>query len=72
MQETGNLIALQLESIDQNLLEKLINQAVKYELSIPRIDVELDEKNVYDNYCGKWVVFIAGLLEKKAKMKLIV
>ncbi|WRK55069.1 hypothetical protein SD457_09740 [Coprobacillaceae bacterium CR2/5/TPMF4] len=72
MQETGNLIALQLESIDQNLLEKLINQAVKYELSIPRIDVELDEKTYMTIIVENGTVFIAGLLEKKAKMKLIV
>lgn len=67
MQETGNLIALQLESIDQNLLEKLINQAVKYELSIPRIDVELDEKNIYDNYCGKWDSFYRWFVGKEGQ-----
>ena len=55
--------------LEQNnhLLEKLINQAVKYELSIPRIDVELDEKNVYDNYCGKWDSFYRWFVGKEGQ-----
>lgn len=54
MQETGTLIALLLEGISSQELEYILEQATAYEMSIPRIDIELDEAEVLKNYQGKW------------------
>lgn len=54
MQEKGTLISLQLETISKEDLEYIFQQATEYELSIPRLDVELDQKEVYENFKGKW------------------
>lgn len=54
MQETGTLIGLYLESIDSALLNDFMMRATAYEMSIPRIDVELNEQEVLENYKGKW------------------
>lgn len=54
MQKVGNLIALELENISKECIEMLFQHAVRYEMSIPRIDVELNEKEIYENYQGKW------------------
>jgi len=57
MQETGTLIALQLENIQQSDMEIIFKQATEYEMSIPRIDVELNEQEIYENFSGKWQSF---------------
>lgn len=54
LQEKGTLISLQLESISQDDLEYIFQQATDYELSIPRLDVELSYEEIYDNFQGKW------------------
>ncbi|MBS5111336.1 MAG: TIGR02677 family protein [Coprobacillus cateniformis] len=57
MQETGTLIALQLENLSLDDLTKIFEQATDYEMSIPRIDVELNKEDVYENFKGKWQSF---------------
>lgn len=57
MQETGSLIALTIEHISSEKLETIFNEATKYEMSIPRLDVQLIEEEVYENYKGKWQSF---------------
>ncbi len=57
MQETGYLIATEIEAIDQDELDYIFKRATVYEISIPRIDVELEEKEIYENYLGKWKNF---------------
>lgn len=54
MQETGTLISLQLETISIEDLEYIFQQATEYEMSIPRLDVELNQQEVYENFKDKW------------------
>lgn len=54
MQEKGTLISLQLETILQEDLEYIFQQATEYEMSIPRLDVELDQQEIYESFKGKW------------------
>lgn len=54
MQETGTKISLELENIAMEEMKPLFIAATDYELSIPRIDVELNRDEILDNYQGKW------------------
>lgn len=57
MQETGSLIALQIESISQDDLEYIFKQSTDYEMSIPRLDSDVNEKDIYENFQSKWQNF---------------
>jgi uncharacterized protein (TIGR02677 family) len=54
MQETGTLITLQLQSISKEDMEDIFLKATEYELSIPRLDIQLNEEEVLKNYKDKW------------------
>lgn len=54
MQETGSLIALTLENIAKEKMEFVFQQITHYEMTIPRLDVQLNEQEVYENFLGKW------------------
>ncbi|WP_028043558.1 TIGR02677 family protein [Candidatus Stoquefichus massiliensis] len=54
MQNNGNLIASVLMQIDISELEIIFQKAAQYEISIPRIGYDLNEKEVYQNFKEKW------------------
>lgn len=57
MQEKGGLIVTYLREIEESEIIAVLQAAARYEMSIPRLDVELDEAQVYDNFIGKWQSF---------------
>lgn len=54
MQEKGMMIHTLLEQIDDEEIDYLIQKATDYEMSIPRIDVEVSQEEIYKNYQEKW------------------
>lgn len=54
MQNNGNLIASLLMQTEMSELETIFQKAAKYEISIPRIGYDLNEKEVYQNFKEKW------------------
>ncbi len=54
MQDKGGLIADLLKHINEDELDFLLKKAAEYELSIPRLDVELVFEDVYTNFKDKW------------------
>ena len=54
LQANVSAIEQKLWNIDKTIVTKLVEQVTSYELSIPRIDVEVDEKMIYDKIMGRW------------------
>lgn len=43
-----------LKKVHQETIQFILEQVTAYELSIPRIDVELDEQQIYEKMKGRW------------------
>lgn len=54
MQDKGNAIAGIIGDVNDEDLQQIFASASKYEISIPRIDKELNYDNVYQNFKEKW------------------
>ncbi|MEJ8738143.1 TIGR02677 family protein [Erysipelotrichaceae bacterium HCN-30851] len=54
MQNTGSMISSLMKDIQEEDLEIIFHNATKYELTIPRIGVDLIYEDVYQNYKDKW------------------
>lgn len=54
IQEKGTLITYLLNNIKKENIEHLLFESAKYELTIPRLDIELEFEKVYENFQSKW------------------
>lgn len=54
IQETGNQIGFLLRKISDENLNFIFKKATQYEMSIPRLNADLNENDVYENYKNKW------------------
>ncbi|MDO4262527.1 MAG: TIGR02677 family protein [Eubacteriales bacterium] len=54
LQANAAVIEQYLKETDPQTVRQILEQATAYELSIPRIDVEVDEELIYDKMKGRW------------------
>lgn len=54
LQINVNAIEQRLREVEPETIRALLEQVTAYELSIPRIEVEVDEKLIYDKMKGRW------------------
>lgn len=54
LQEHAMILEEYIKEIPQNTIQNLIEKAIKYELSIPRIDMVIDEDELRTTYNGRW------------------
>ena len=47
-------IEQQLRSVDREVVNQILQKVTEYELSIPRMDTEIDEQMIYDKMKGRW------------------
>lgn len=47
-------IEQQLRNMDEEIVKTVLEKVTVYELSIPRMDVEIDEQMIYDKMKGRW------------------
>ena len=47
-------IEIIIEGASNEMLETIFQKVVTYEMTIPRMDVEVNEKNIYENIQGRW------------------
>lgn len=47
-------IEQELRGTKQEQIERILQKVTEYELSIPRIDVEVDEQTIYERMAGRW------------------
>lgn len=54
LQTNVNAIEQYLKNTDSQKMEKILAMVTEYELSIPRIDVEVEEAMIYEKMRGRW------------------
>lgn len=54
LQTNVNVIEQYLKNTDSQKMEKILAMVTEYELSIPRIDVEVEEAMIYEKMRGRW------------------
>ncbi|MEG0355253.1 MAG: TIGR02677 family protein [Lachnospiraceae bacterium] len=54
LQSNVVIIEQYLKSANPEIVQKILNQVTAYELSIPRIEVEVDEKQISEKMAGRW------------------
>lgn len=54
LQRVAGAIEKELKQLERPLINRVLNLAVEYELSIPRMDVQIDPKQLEENIFGKW------------------
>ena len=64
LQVNVTAIEQQLRSVDREVVNQILQKVTEYELSIPRMDTEIDEQMIYDKMKGVGKVFPSGLQEK--------
>lgn len=48
------VIEAEIRKLDSCIIEQILKQVVDYEMTIPRIEVEMDEKVLYESAKGRW------------------
>lgn len=75
LQQHGYEIKTALNEVDVTLKEHLFSGLTRYEMEIPRVDMEtLNEQDVYDNIKGKYQSlesFFVGSVNKESELELI-
>ena len=54
LQTNVNVIEERLKSTERKTIERILGEVTEYELSIPRIDVEVDRELIYEKMQGRW------------------
>ena len=54
LQTNVNAIEERLKSTERKTIERILGEVTEYELSIPRIDVEVDRELIYEKMQGRW------------------
>ena len=62
LQRVAGVIEKELKQLDRTVINRVLDLAVEYELSIPRMDMQLDQKQLEDNIYGKWKSFSTWFL----------
>lgn len=55
LQINATSIEQKIRAVKQETIDNILKRVTAYEMSIPRIDMELDEKIIYDKMQGRWV-----------------
>lgn len=67
LQVNVTAIEQELRRTDAEKVERILGKVVSYELSIPRIDVEVDEKLIYDRMKGRWESILEWFAGKEGR-----
>lgn len=70
LQVNVSAIEQRLKETDRELIEEILRQVTEYELSIPRIDVEVDAEQIYDKVKGRFASleeWFAGAQERESE-----
>lgn len=62
LQRVAGAIEKELKQMESSVINRVLNLAVEYELSIPRMDVQPEPKQLEDNIFGKWHSFQSWFL----------
>lgn len=54
LQINVSVIEQHLRGVKTEMIQEILQKVTEYELSIPRIDVEVDERMIYDKMSGRW------------------
>ena len=55
LQVNATPIEQKIRTVKQETIDNILKRVTAYEMTIPRIDMELDEKMIYDKMQGRWV-----------------
>jgi len=68
LQTNVTAIEQQLRSVDREVVNQILQKVTEYELSIPRMDTEIDEQMIYDKMKGRCQVIVNPYMIKVEKM----
>lgn len=54
LQLHAGVIEMEVKNTDKDVLQKVFQKVVEYEMTIPRIDAEINEREIYENNVGRW------------------
>lgn len=54
LQLHAGVIENEVKNTDKDVLQKVFQKVVEYEMTIPRIDAEVNERQIYENIIGRW------------------
>jgi uncharacterized protein (TIGR02677 family) len=67
LQKSSYIIEELLQKIDQNLVKTVLSKAFEYEKTIPRMDMEVTDQELYDNIDGRWENFRSWFLGSSSR-----
>ena len=65
LQINATSIEQKIRAVKKETMDNILKRVTAYEMSIPRIDMELDEKMIYDKMQGRWVSITEWFAEKE-------
>ena len=67
LQANVSAIEQKLRNMDRETVNQILEKATAYELSIPRMDVEIDEQMIFDKNQGRWESIVEWFPEKTGR-----
>lgn len=67
LQLHAGIIETELKLLDKNIIQAVFEKVAEYELTIPRIDVEVDKKQIYENITGRWESIVGWFAGENGK-----
>ena len=57
----------EMKKLEDEVIETVFTKVVDYEMTIPRIDVEVNEKQIYENIKGRWKSIVSWFVGENGK-----
>lgn len=67
LQLHAGVIESELKQLDKNMIQIIFDKVVEYEMTIPRIDVEVNERQMYENVMGRWESIVSWFAGENGK-----
>lgn len=67
LQANVSAIEQKLRNMDRETVHQILEKATAYELSIPRMDVEIDDQMIFDKNQGRWESIVEWFPEKTGR-----
>ena len=67
LQLHAGVIEAELKQLDKNIIQTIFEKVVEYEMTIPRIDVEVNERQMYENVKGRWDSIVSWFAGENGK-----
>lgn len=67
LQIHAGVIEAELKQLNPGMMQTIFQKVVEYEMSIPRIDTEIDERQMYENVTGRWDSIVSWFAGENGK-----